>query len=62
MLYGHIRHKCKRKDLGVTVSADMTVSEQCGLSAAKGNHILGVIRRNSTYTEKTLIVMRLSWC
>ena len=26
----------KEKDLGVTVSADMTIAEQCGLAAAKG--------------------------
>ena len=29
----------KEKDLGVTVSADMAVSEQCGLAAAKGNQM-----------------------
>ena len=46
----------KEKDLGVTVSADMTVSEQCGLAAAKGNQILGLIRRNITYMDKTLII------
>ena len=46
----------KEKDLGVTVSADMTVSEQCGLAAAKGNQILGLIRRNITYMDKTLIM------
>ena len=46
----------KQKDMGVTVSADMTVSEQCGLAAAKGNRILGVIRRNFTYMEKSLII------
>ena len=33
-----------------------TVSEQCGLATAKGNQILGLIRRNITYTEKTLII------
>ena len=46
----------KEKVLGVTVSADMTVSEQCGLAAAKGNQILGLIRRNITYMNKTLII------
>ena len=46
----------KEKDMGVTVSADMTVSEQCGLAAAKGNQLLGLIRRNITYMEKTLII------
>ena len=44
------------KDLGITVSADVTVSEQCGLAAAKANHILGLIGRNITYMKKTLII------
>ena len=42
----------KEKDLGVTISADMKVSEQCGIAASKGNQILGLIRRNITYKEK----------
>ena len=46
----------KEKDLGVTISADMTVSEQCRLAAAKGNQILGLIRRNITNIEKTVII------
>ena len=29
------------KGLRVTISADMKVSEQCGIAAAKGNQILG---------------------
>ena len=42
----------KEKGLtGVPVSADMTVSEQCGLAAAKGNQILGLFRRNITYMD-----------
>ena len=45
----------KETDLGVTVSTDTTVSEQCGL-AAKGNQILRLIRRNITYMEKSLII------
>ena len=36
----------KEKDLGVIISADMKVSEQCGIAASKGNKILGLIRRN----------------
>ena len=28
----------QEKDLGVTLSADMKVSEQCGIAASKGNH------------------------
>ena len=35
----------QEKDLGVTFSADMKVSEQCGIAASKGNKILGQIRR-----------------
>ena len=46
----------KEKDLGLTISADMTVSEQCGIAAAKGNQILGLIRRNIVYKEKELII------
>ena len=40
------------KDLGITISADMKVSEQCGIAASKGNQILGLIRRNITHKEK----------
>ena len=43
----------KEKDLGITTSADMKVSEQCGIAASRGNQILGLIRRNITYKEKT---------
>ena len=43
----------KEKDLEVTVSADMKVSEQCGTAASKGNHILGLITRNIIYNEKS---------
>ena len=39
----------KEKDLG----ADMKVSKQCGIAASKGNQILGLIRRNITYKEKS---------
>ena len=46
----------KEKDLGVTISADMKVSEQCGIAASKGNKILGLIRRNITYKGKKLII------
>ena len=31
----------KEKDLGVTISTDMKVSDQCGIVASKGNQILG---------------------
>ena len=46
----------KEKDLGVTFSADMKVSDQCGIAASKGNKILGLIRRTIMYKEKQLIV------
>ena len=46
----------QEKDLGVTFSADMKVSEQCGIAASKGNQILVLIRRTITYKEKQLIV------
>ena len=35
------------------ISADMKVSEQCGIAASKGNKILGLIRRNITYKGKS---------
>ena len=48
----------KEKDLGVTMNANMKlkVSEQCRIAASKGNQLLGMIRRNITYKEKSLIV------
>ena len=46
----------KEKDLGVIISADMKVSEQCGIAASKGYQILGLIRRNITYKDKKLII------
>ena len=46
----------KEKDLGVTMNANMKVSEQSRIAASKGNQIIGMIRRNITYKENTLIV------
>ena len=46
----------KEQDLGLTISADMKVSGQCGTAAAKGNQMLGLIRRNIVYKEKELII------
>ena len=48
----------------------MKVSEQCGIAAANGNQILGLIRRNLVYKEKELIILlyktivrpRLEYC
>ena len=45
----------KEKDLGVTMNANMKVSEQCRIAAPKGNQVLGMIRRNITYNDKSLI-------
>ena len=38
----------KEKDLGVTMNANMKVSEQCRIAASKGNQVLRMIRRNIT--------------
>ena len=38
----------KEKDLGVTMNANMKVSEQCRIAESKGNQVLGMIRRNIT--------------
>ena len=46
----------KEKYLGVTMNANMKVSEQCRIAASKGNQVLGMIRRNITYNEKSFIV------
>ena len=34
----------KEKDLGVTMNANMKVSEQCRIAASKGSQVLGMIR------------------
>ena len=46
----------EENDLGITFSAEMKVSEQCGIAASKGNQILGVIGRTVMYKDKQLIV------
>ena len=46
----------KEKDLGVTISADVKVSEQCGIVASNGNQMFGLICRNITYKENKLII------
>ena len=45
MGYAVLGRTTQEKDLGVTFSGDMKVSEQCGIAASKGNQILGLIRR-----------------
>ena len=44
------------KDVGITFSADMKVSEQCGIATSKGNQILRLISRTIMFKEKQLIV------
>ena len=39
----------KEKDLGVSMNANMKVSEQCRIAASMGNQVLGMIRRNIRY-------------
>ena len=46
----------KEKDLGVSMNANMKVAEQCRIAASKSNQVLGIIRRNITRKEKSLIV------
>ena len=43
------------KDLGVSMNAN-TVSEQGRIAAPKDHQVLGMIRRNITYKENSLIV------
>ena len=38
------------------MDANMKVSEQSRIAASKGNQVLGMIRRNITYKDKSLIV------
>ena len=44
------------KDLGVTMTANLKVSEHCRIAASNGNQVLGMIRRNITYQDKSVIV------
>ena len=46
----------KDKDLGLRVSADKNISEQCRFAASKCNQVLGLTRRNMTNKETHLIV------
>ena len=60
----------KEKYLGVTMNANMKVSEQCRIAASKGNQVLEMIRRNITCKEnrlvvplyKTIVVPHLEYC
>ena len=46
----------KEKYLGVSMNANMKVSDQCRIAASKGNQVIGMICRNITYKENSLIV------
>ena len=46
----------KEKVLGVTMNANMKVSEQCRIAASQSNQVHGTIRRIITHKEKSLIV------
>ena len=46
----------KEKDSGVTMNANMKASEQFRIAASKGNQVIWMIRRNTTYKDKSLIV------
>ena len=43
----------KENNLRITITADMKVSEQCGIATSKGNKTIWSIRINITYKEKT---------
>ena len=47
----------KKKDLEVTMNVNMKVSEQCRIAASNGNQVIGMIRRNIKYKEKSLKVL-----
>ena len=47
----------KERNLGKTFSDNTKVSEQCGIGASKGNHIIGLIKRTIIYKESQLIVL-----
>ena len=56
----------KEKYLGVTMNANMKVSEQCRIAASKGNKVLGMIRRNITNLivplYKVIVRHHLEYC
>ena len=46
----------KENNLGVSISAHMKVSGQCGIAASKCNQIIGLIRKNIAYKKKELMI------
>ena len=54
MLLNFGKCKCLHTELwNLDVNYKMIVSEQCGIAASKGNYMIGFIRKNITYTEKS---------
>ena len=41
----------KEKYLGITMNANLKVSERCSIAVSKGNQVLGLIRRNITHKK-----------
>ena len=46
----------KVNNLRVTLNANMKVSKQYRIAASNGNQVIGMIRRNITYKENSLVV------
>ena len=46
----------KEKDLGLTISADMKVLEQCGIEAAKGNQIQHIAYRHGGHIARRVLI------
>ena len=46
----------KEKELGVSISAEIKSSEQCGIVASQCNKNFGWIGKNITYKEKSLFI------
>ena len=51
-----INKTMKEKYLGVTMNANMKDSEQCRIAESNGNQVLGMIRRNISYKDKSVII------
>ena len=51
-----LSHSYAIKKAKQTMNANMNVPEQCSIASSKGNHVIGMIRRNMTYKEKRLII------
>ena len=46
----------KEKEIAVTLSANLKVSEQCRIAALKANRILELLRRNIVHKEEEIII------